>query len=386
MAGLTDEGFTPKTLEEIKAEIRADLLGGISATLDLSDESPTGQLVGIFASKVRELWEQLAVIYASQSPDTASGDGLTSLAYITGTPREAATKSTVLCTVNLDAGTYAIGSLVAHVDGNPAARFSNTIEVSSSGGSNVGIAFEAENAGVVRANAGTLTEIAGPVAGWNSITNPLDAELGSEIESDAALRIRRELELARVGSTTTDAIRADVLVVPDVISCTVLENNTPTTVNLVPPYSVEALVFGGVDADVAEAIFNSKAATAATAGSTTVGVTDDSGVVHNIKFTRPATVNIYVTVALTAVAEGYAGDTIVKQALVDYADANFGVGADVIRSRLIAVAFSVAGITDVTSLAIDDASSPVDETNFAIGAREIADLDTSRIVIVSTLV
>src|SRR5687768_16582496 len=144
MAGLTATGFTPKTLAEIKAEIQTDLLASISPTLDLSDESPTGQMVGVFASKAAELWEQLALIYASQSPDSATDDALTSLAYLTGTPRLPASISSVLCTVDLDAGTYAAGSLIAHVAGDAALRFVNAEEIVSAGGANTDILFESE--------------------------------------------------------------------------------------------------------------------------------------------------------------------------------------------------------------------------------------------------
>lgn len=386
MAGLDDTGFTPKTLEEIRAEIEADLLSNVSAKLDLSDESPTGQLVGIFSSKVRELWEQLAAIYASQSPDGASGDALTSLAYLTGTAREPATKSSVLCTCNLDAGTYAIGALIAHVTGDPAARFANSVEVVSAGGSNVGILFESEETGPIRANAATLTVIAEAVAGWNSVTNPADATLGSEIESDGALRLRREQELARAGSATVDAIRADVLDVVDVTSCTVLENTTGAVVDSVDPYSIECLVLGGTDAAVAAAIFSSKAATVGTSGSTTETVTDEQGIDHSISFTRPSAISMYLDIEVDAFTDTYAGDTALKEALVDFADANYGVGDDVIHTRLIAAIFSVAGVKDVTLLAIDDAVSPVTEANFVIGTREIASFDTGRITLTSTLV
>lgn len=386
MAGLDTTGFTPKTLEEIRDEIETDLRTTISSKLDLSDESPAGQFVGIFASKVREIWEQVAAVYASQNPDGASGDALTSLAYLTGTSRRAATKSTVLCTCDLDAGTYAIGTLIAHVSGDPAARFVNAVEVVSAGGSNVGILFESEETGLIRANATTLTTIAEAVAGWNSVTNPADAELGSEIESDGGLRIRREQELARSGSATVDAVRADVLDVDGVEACSVLENTTGAVVNGVDPYSIECIVVGGADADVAEAIFDSKAATAGTSGSDSESVVDSQGNAHTIYFTRPAVIEIYIDVELEADADTYAGDTAVKEALADFADANYGVGADLIRSRLIAAIFGVAGVLDVSVLAIDDSVSPVTEANFPIGLREISEVDTARITVTSTLV
>lgn len=385
MAGLDEFGFTPKTLDEIRAEIENDLRTKISPLLDLSTESPAGQLVGIFSSKTRELWEQLAAIYASQSPDNAQGDALRNLALLTGTIQRPATPSVVFATVNLDAGTYAAGALIAHVVGVPTARFKNSLEVVSSGGVVTGVRFEAEETGPIRANAGTLTTIAEPVAGWNSITNPEDADLGSEIESDADLRWRREQDITRVGSATVNAIRSDILALEDVVSCLVLENDTAGTVDGISPFSIECIVFGGDDDEVANAIFLSKAATGSTSGNTERTVIDEMGIAHTIRFTRPSVIEIYISLDILALTDRYPGDNAVKEFLADFATSTYGVGADVVRSRLIAALFSLPGTLDVSELSIGDAPAPTGDSNFPIGVRQIAEFDTSRIVVNSTL-
>ncbi len=385
MAGLTPTGFQSKTLEEIKAELEADLRARIGSEIDLSTESPTGQLVGIMAGQLRKLWELAEEVHANQYPDSASGFGLVSLSVLTGTKQEAAKPSTVLCTVNVNPGTYAALSLVAHVLGDPTRRFRNRADVVNGGGGPANIAgqlFESEETGPIRADNGTLTVIAEPVAGWNAIINTADATLGSDIESDAALRTRREEELARRGSTTVDAIRVDVLDVLDVVSCTVLENDTDETVNGIPPHSVEALVRGGTDQAVADAIFFSKAGGPRAFGSTTMTVVDSQGIAHQTGFTRPTEIPIYINTTL-ATNEDYIGDTAVEQALVDFADADWVEGRDVLYAKLVGILISLEGVEDVLALTIGTAPAPVGVVNIPIGMREVATLDTANINVTS---
>src|SRR5690606_594665 len=120
---------------------------------------------------------------------------------------------------------------------------------------------------------------------------------------------------------------------------------------------------------------------------TVVPLGDSQGVGHSVGFTRPTEVDIYLDVYIVADADTYAGDTAVKEALANWGDENLSTtpGAGVIHSRLIAVAF-VEGVLDVEAITIGDAPSPTGEVTWPIDAREIADLDTSRITVVVTLV
>lgn len=381
MAGLTPTGFETKSVETIKAEIEAELRSRISPALNLAADSVIGQIVGTIASQLGQLWEVASETYASQYPDSANGFSLTSVAAITGTKREAATKSTVEATIDVDAGTYAIGDLVAHVAGDPTARFVNAVEVVSAGGTE-DVMFESESTGPVRANAGTLTQIATPVSGWNSITNAVDAELGSDEESDSALRSRRETELAARGSTTADAIRVDILQLDGVDSAAVYVNDTDATdVNGLLPHSIEAVVEGGDQDEIAETIYLSKAAGINTNGSTTRTVVDSQNISHSIKFSRPTVKTVYLDIFVTVEGDTYGGDDAIKEALVDYGDETYAVGDDVILSKLVAVIFGVSGVLDVTSIEAGFSITPSGTTNLTVGVRELADLDTARITV-----
>ncbi len=395
MAGLDATGFTIKTQAEVLAEIEDEQRATISSALNLTSAGVLGQLNGILSSKLGELWEVGRAVNAAFDPDGSTGQSLDRVSALTGTLRQAATKSQVLAvTCNLDDGFDVLpGDMVASVSGDPTRRFVNVAAVANATGitDDFSVLFEAETAGAVPATAGTLTVIAEPVTGWNSVTNPTDAVLGLEEDTDAQLRARREDELAG-GSHTADAIRTDILQNEDlgVLFCKVLDNDTDATdANGVPRKSIEVIAYGPASptADdnqaLAEQIQTSKPAGIRAYGSTTRTVEDDQGNEYTIGLTRPTLIPIYLEIDIVIDADTFPsdGDDQVAAALVAIGDDNYEPGDDAIAERIKAAAFSVDGVTDVDVMRIGTTASPVGTGNVTIAIRELADLDTSRVVV-----
>lgn len=393
MAELTDAGLDTSTQAEILAAIEADQRAEISSRLDLSTASPWGQLNRILARAHRLLEEGLAALYMAMDPDSATGDALDRLSAITGTYRRAATKSTVTVTINVDPGTYAAGTLAAHVTGRPADRFVNAEDVTNAGGTaaDVAVVFEAERPGPVQAPADSLT-IAGAVSGWNSIVTHPDADVGSDAESDADLRLRRAREVANPGSTSTSGIAADISAlagagITAVESVTIIENDTDATVDGIPPHSIEAIVYGPdspTAADnlaVAKQIFESKAGGIGTYGNTSVNVTDSEGQVHSIKFTRPTTVDLTVVIAVDVQPSAYEGDTVLKEEIAKRAAEVYVPGYDAAGSQIAAWAHGVGGVLRVTSVTING-GAPFGTV--AIDTRTKARIQTANITVNAT--
>jgi hypothetical protein len=217
------------------------------------------------------------------------------------------------------------------------------------------------------------------------VTNTLDATLGSNLESDATLRTRREDEIRAAGKASVDSIRAAILAITNVTSAYVFENPSDVTDGTgLPPHAIECLVRGGEDSSVAASIFDEKAAGIATYGSTTVSVTDSQGFAHDVKFTRPTEVPIYVIYNLTVDSLTFPADgaSQVKDALVAFGDAQ-KVGKDAVDASILAQAFKVVGVLDGVAL-IGTAPSPTLTANISISTREIATFDTSRITVNTT--
>lgn len=357
---LTSTGLETPTLEEIRAGIRADIRATISNTIDLDPSSPLGILVDICARQIRLVWETLSAVYGSMGPSGGSGVALTNVAALTGTVRRGATFSNVTATLDLDAGTYLAGTLVANVSGRPGSTFSNAEDiVLALADASYAATFTASASGPVAAPSSSL-EISGPVAGWNGISNAADAALGEDIETDATLRARRTQEVQAQGSTTVDAIRADISQnVEGVIQVTVLENTTAETdADGLPPYSLEAIVYGPAsptyadDLAVANQIFLSKPAGTGANGTTSVDVVTAQGLIVPVGFSRPTNLAGLVTLTLETNPDTYPGDDEARQEYARLSEDRQSVGDDLDWSDAVALAMQIPGVHRVTAVEI----------------------------------
>lgn len=436
--GLTSTGFNQMTLADLKTSIEASLKQSFGNSIDLSPQSVFGQFVGVMADRLADLWSLGGAVHAAFTPDGASGTSLDDLCAITGTLRKPATQSRVevlltgtattviplgsALTVDVTAvrfvteaaatiaaatawaitTAYVVGDVrknggniyLCTTAGTSAGAGGPTTTASAIVDGTVTWRYVSAGTGFVRAQAlgedtgpkvaaaFSLNTIASPLSGWNGVTNELDAVLGADLETDAALRIRRELEIRTSGKASVDAIRAALLEVLDVTSANVFENPTDTTdVNGVPPHAIECLVLGGANADIAASIFDEKAAGIQTYGGVTVSVVDAQGFTHSVKFSRPTSYPIYVIFNLTVdlLTWPVDGAARVKAALVEFGDAQ-RIGKDVVSVACLAQAFGVPGVLDGEAL-IGLAPAPTLTATLAMGARDLAVFDSSRIAV-----
>ncbi len=414
--GITPTGFNAKPLADILADVEAKELAGISPSLNLQAPEPIGVLNGVFGAEVADLWELGAALYNGMDPDQATDDQETSIGLITGTERLAATNTQVLSvTVNLNAGITLPAGSQASIVGNAAAVFVSKADVTNPGGSpaNETVDFEALDAGPTQCLSGTLTVIAVPVTGWNSVTNANDGTVGSNIENDADLRIRRNAELSAAGSGTAPSIRAEVLkemVFPttttNTLNCTVLYNDTDANdANGLPPHSIEVIAYqpgATADDDIAlcTLLLDAKAAGIGTysGNGTYKDIIDAQGSTERIYYTRPVETPIYVNITVLTVDPTLVSEDSIKTVLTNYANGELGnpgeysPGSDVYARPLSGQVFTspndpsvgVPGVIDVTVFQLDTAPSPSATGNIAISIREIATLSSSNIDVTIT--
>jgi uncharacterized phage protein gp47/JayE len=393
MAGITPEGFTAKTIEEIKGELEADQLETIDPALNLAADQPVGQLNAAVSKKIAEVWELVAVAYNAFNRDAAEDRLLDNVGSLTGTPRLGKTRTEVTCTCNLNGGFSALpGTMMANVLTEPTLQFTNRDTVNAGFGTGYypDIVFESVSYGPIEVNSGTLTQITAAVTGWNSVTNPLDGIPGTLTETNEDYRQRQTDELTAVGSSTVDAIRTDLLKVKHVLQAYCFENVTLfTDVNGVPGKAIECVIYDGAaptasDTEIAQAIWDSKPSGSETYGSTTANAIDSLGIVRPVKFSRAAVTNIYLEydVSVDAAKFPVDGVALIKAAAVEKGN-ELNLDGDVIALALRACVLSpvVAGVTDVVALRLGLAASPVGTANIVISGRAIARFDTSRVVV-----
>ncbi len=389
MSGVTDEGFEAETVDTLKTAIEEELKTSFGESFNVRPTSVAGQLIGVFAQKLADLWDAAEAIYGSQYPESAFGQSLDQLATLTGVQRLPATRSTAVVGVTgTPATVIPTGSRIINSD---TGTYWRTIEddgdviipAASATTANV----ESEDFGEISGLAGTLDTIDTVISGWDTVDNAADADLGRDEETDAELRIRRTGLLTSQGKGTVDAIQADVLAVPGVLEVFVFENVTLITdVNGLPGKAFEVVLREDGTAEVADifqAIWDSKPAGISSYGTEAGTATDSLG---GTRYTAYSTVDeIEIYFAITAVTTGgsFAGltaslVTAIKEAITGYGD-TLGIGDDVIRQQAIAAYLAVEGVYDHSQLYLDDAAAPVASSNIAIDIREIATFDTANI-------
>ena len=400
--GVTATGFNRKRLEDVLEELEADVRAKFSAygeAVNVAEDSLLGILLGIMAERIATLWELAEAVYNSQYPDTASGVPLDNVASVTGISRNAATYSSVALVLYGDTGTLVPSGSMVSMENDPSVVFVTQADKTIGVLGYEVVLARAYSPGPVAAPAFTLTVIETPVGGWNQVTNPLDADLGSDEESDTELRLRRKDSLRVAGSAAVDAIAAQLKDLKGVDDALVFENATNSTdPDGRPPHSFEAIVDAAVipepDPDelsqlIADTIWEHKPAGIETYGDWTVTVQDAQGRTHDVKFSQPAGMKVFVEVDYTLHNEETFpndGEEQIAQKIVEYGS-TLAIGEDVILSRLIGPVHEVEGIGSVVIRASmvgelsADPPSPYGTTNISVGPKEQTKFDTSRVTV-----
>ena len=228
--------------------------------------------------------------------------------------------------------------------------------------------------------AGTVTNIVNPesIQGIESIYNEAAIENGRERETDAEYRERYYASVDYAGGVNSDSIRAALMQEVDGLhTAYVYENDSDINDEEygLPPHSIEAVVYGGLDEDIARVIYKEKAAGIQTVGSSMVQVLSQSDQKISIYFSRAELVGIYIKITKLKTDEKFGGNDEIIRALMEYigSDALGGlsIGKDVIYISLPGVIMDVAGVVDF-DLCIGKTVEEAQKENISIGIREKA--------------
>lgn len=380
MTTINDSGFTRTRLDERLAALTEEVKAIFGETINLDPDSIDGQTLGIFAEAVSNLDMLAEMVYQSLNPQSATGAALSRLVQINGIRRQAGQPSSVMLTLTGTAGTIVPEGSRARTAGN--VEFTTALDAVIPTAGTVDVLARSVDIGPVAAPAGSINGIATPIFGWQSVTNSFDADLGRLEETDEELRIRRRASVAAPGQAVLDSIYATIANLPGVIQAIVLENPEGTTdANGLPPHSIYAIVNGGDSQAIADAIWLKKTAGATMYGAETEVVTDSLGNPHQVKFSRPDPVDMYVSMTLkTKAGWPTGGEQRIKDAIVAWATTGQQIGEEVIRSRLFEPINSIPGHS-VFTLTLGTAPSPVGTSDISVAFDALAVFDQSRITV-----
>lgn len=349
----------------------------------LGNDSQDGQFLALIASAIHDCNSSVAAVYLAFSPATAIGAGLSTMVKINNMRRQIATNSTVDLVLVGQAQTPITNGIARDANQNlwllPA-----SVTIPDSG--TITVTAIAQNPGQVSAPAGSITKIATPVVGWQSVTNPTPASAGYPIEDDASLRVRQQSSTALPSQSILDGIIGDIKTIAGVNRCVGYENDTGTTdPNGIPPYSISFVVDGGDALEIATAIAVKKTQGAPTYGTTSEIVTDSQGQQHTIQFFRPTQVPITVALTIGPLPNYQASSTSAVAAAIAAFISSLPIGRDVFRTQLYPSIFG-AVIGDlsfyVSSLAISRTGTPQDQdVSIAFNEAAVCTVDNVSIIV-----
>lgn len=324
-------------------DIKEDLIDKIKTIygqdIYLGNDSLDYQFISIFADKIYDVIQMLQVVYNGRSPVTATGTNLDTIVKLNGLQRQPTDLNNAFSIIELTitgaAGTTFSNLIVEDAEGY---RWSQNSALTIGGGGTVTGYFTCNTIGAISPAANTVTKIINPTIGVYSVTNASGVySTGVDVESDASLRMRQSQSVAFAGQAVTGSTLSQIFEVPGVTKAVLYENDTGSTdANGIPAHSICAVVLGGLDGSVADAIYRTKTPGCGTYGTTSETIGSPYGATTTIYFDRPTENEVEVTVSVSAVGNNTitsTDETNIQNAVKNYID-SLEIGAPIINSML----------------------------------------------------
>lgn len=382
MGTLNEKGYESSSYAEIRQELVDVFKAAFGNDIRTDEESAQGQIIDFYtALMVNE--DKIGLSFFNQlNYRNAEGVLLSMIAITKGQPRRSGTKAVITCEFTSTSTPYSI-----IVD----SLFKDTVND-----------FEFVNDALIDITSLTQSaQLIGNSTGRTNliITNTLEAQGyypnltnieitaiqdGTDDETDAELIARLSESDSESGINDVEAIVDRLNRLDDTSRVVVLENDTAAEVDGIPAHGIEALVLGGLDQDIAEVIFNTKASGTPTSGSEEVTVVDSQGFSRIIRFSRPNLIPIYVRVRITSrdgnIISGNFED--LRQSTLEYVN-QLNTGQDVSRTPISAIWGT--GTFDVSQISLSEDGVSYVDMNIAIGTREYAFVDNINQIIVENV-
>ncbi len=298
----TESGITVDTYDEIYNRLADGLKSIYGAEIDLSQETPDGQRVGIIAKEILDGQSFGALLYSNMDVDFSFGSFQDVICKIAGVFRSSAERSRA----DIDIVTGRDVTLLAGYtleDTNGQKWVTDSDNNVPSGASQITVF--ADTFGDIQALANTITTQVTITLGVVSVTNPLDAIVGIDEESDSDLRVRRNKTLENPAYSTLGAIIAKVAGLEGVVDVIGYENSTSSydAILDMDAHSIWLVIEGGEIADIGEVFAKQKTGGTPTKGvfiatykeSIPRGDIPDLILDREYNFDRPTGIPLYIT-------------------------------------------------------------------------------------------
>lgn len=291
-------GISAPTYEEILEFFKQKAYDIFGSDIDLDADTQDGQLIAVFAAAIHDVNSAAIQVFNAYNPTTATGIALDGAVKTNGLTRQDGSYSQVDLRIIGQFGTV-IKNGVAIDNEDRKWLLPETVTIPSRG--EVTVTATAKEIGAIRARAGSISKIGTPTLGWQSVTNPEDAAVGVDVETDEELRERQAVSTMQPTMGFWDGLVGSIMQLDDVQSVNGRHNDTgEATLDGIPAHSIALVVSGGDAQEIAEIIYRKKTQGVATHGSTTVEHVDELGNIYDIKFSRPHIVPVTVSLQIEA--------------------------------------------------------------------------------------
>ena len=294
-------GFKAESFTEILTRLSNGLKNIYGQDINLDQDSPDGQQLGIQANIISDFQDLALYIYNSMDPDLADGANFDKLLKLLARTRLPSSRSTVDIEMVLNK-TVSIPASYTIKDLNNQNWIIGTAQTLDAGTHLV--SFYSEDWGNITAEPNTINEQVTILTEVVSINNPESAISGRDEESIVQVRERRNKILEINASSTIGSIIGKILDLNGVIDAVPYENMTKIydPVRDIQPNSYWIVVKGGDIAQISEIIAKDKTGGTGLKGQVETVyiekfVRKDGSVrefYHDVKFDRPTEVSIHI--------------------------------------------------------------------------------------------
>lgn len=355
---LTPSGVEIQTFKEIYDQ-KADALKLIyGSDINLDPNTADGQRIGIESKLLLDIQAFALNLYNSIDPDLAIGMSLDSAIKNAGIRRRPASLSQV--DVNIVTSRALTLSKGYQVQDDIGQIWETDEELSLLSGSN-SITLFSEKFGAVDALPNTVNNPVTIIIGVTSVDNTNAATVGSEEESDADLKIRRNRSLENPSTSTIGGMFSSLGNISGVVKLSIKENDTDTydPVLDLNAHSIWIIIEGGSIDDITETMVYNKTAGTGMKGAIesifTENIELENGlgiaIQHKMKFDRPDIVDLFVNLTVSSKISSIVDETSIKDAL---AAENYNIGQIATASELYSNAYGAQNNLTVTALEISD--------------------------------
>lgn len=347
------DGITIQT----NAEITADLVAGMQAIygpdINVDQNSPDGQMLGLVAQEATDLRELLVQTNASFDPDQAVGALLDQRVAINNIARNGGTFTvqpisiTTNATVTLQglddnySDINGTGYTVQDGSGN---QFILAATTTFTAGTTVAN-FRAKAIGDVSVPINTIVNPVTIITGVTGVNNPTAAiSVGQNQETDAQLRVRRQQSVALATTGYLNGLLGKILNLSGVTKAKAYQNNTDVTDgDGTLPHTMWLVVAGGSNDDIADTIYTTING-AGMRGAVTKAITTPSGSVFTAKWDVPVSASLYIDFTIQTTVSGTSFNlTAIKDYIAENSDYDIGEFAE--TSALVVLALEAIAST-----------------------------------------